>query len=463
MMNNKKSSESGQAIVLLVVSIVVLLGFTALAIDGGMIYSDRRQAKNAADTAALTGMAEVASHLQSAGIRYQNWDCGAILTLAETYAPASAIYRAQTNGYSLDPGFDDDGVDIICNNFDTIPVANRTVDIYTAVRSEVQTSFAQVLTSSPLQNYVESAATLLAPPPFGSGFALLALNTDSCSGNSNGLIFGGSAVVEIEEGSAFTNCCLNGNGRRVQVTTGGGGVYYYDTDLVDCGMDAGTFPERLDNPLPATSQYPKPFLELPDDLSARCDEIGPGQFDGSVYTPGYYDSPIIINAGDTIEMERGLYCLRDTPSAFRVNGGANLTAYGVTLYVENGGVTVDGTATVTMGAPCSDLDNIDRGSEECSPTDVEGEYPYPALPHIMIFLAEGNESTVILSGTNETVFMGTIYAPDGDVVITGHGQTWTWETQIVANNIIVEGTPTLNIEFDNDNAYQFGLRLSTLQ
>jgi hypothetical protein len=461
-MNQIKSYESGQAIVLLVVSIVVLLGFTALAIDGGMVYSDRRQAKNAADTAALTGMAEVASQLQSRSISYQNWNCANILTLAEAYAPRSAEYRAQTNGYSLDPSFDDDGVDIICNDAG-FPVSTRTVDLYTAVRSDVQTSFAQVFTTNTLQNYVESAATLYAPPPFGAGFALLALNTDSCQGNQNGLIFGGSSVVEIDGGAAFTNCCLIGNGNRVQVETNDGGVYYYDTADVDCGMTGGTRPERLDYPQPASSQYPRPFLELPDDLATRCNTIGPGQFDGSTYTPGYYNSSIVINAGDTIGMERGLYCLRGSPSALHVNGGANLSAIGVTLYVENGSVTMNGTATVTMGAPCSDLDDADRGSTDCSNTDVQGEYPYPALPHILIYLAEGNTSDVTLTGTNESVFQGTIYSPDGDVEITGNNRTWTWETQIVANNIFVSGNPTLNIEFNNDNTYQYGLRLSTLQ
>ena len=45
--------QHGQAIVLIVVGIVGLIGMTALAIDGGNAYSDRRHAQNAADTAAF--------------------------------------------------------------------------------------------------------------------------------------------------------------------------------------------------------------------------------------------------------------------------------------------------------------------------------------------------------------------------------------------------------------------------
>ena len=43
-MNAYKSSERGQALVLIVLGMVVMLGFTALAIDGGRLYTERRHA-----------------------------------------------------------------------------------------------------------------------------------------------------------------------------------------------------------------------------------------------------------------------------------------------------------------------------------------------------------------------------------------------------------------------------------
>jgi len=47
--------QSGQAVVLVAVAVVVLTAILALALDGGGIYLDRRQAQNAADSAALAG------------------------------------------------------------------------------------------------------------------------------------------------------------------------------------------------------------------------------------------------------------------------------------------------------------------------------------------------------------------------------------------------------------------------
>jgi len=51
----KKSFERGQALILIVFAIIGLVGITALAIDGGNAFAERRKAQNAADTAALSG------------------------------------------------------------------------------------------------------------------------------------------------------------------------------------------------------------------------------------------------------------------------------------------------------------------------------------------------------------------------------------------------------------------------
>ena len=46
-------SEKGQAFVLIIVAIVAIFGFAALAVDGGNVYAERRRAQNAADASAL--------------------------------------------------------------------------------------------------------------------------------------------------------------------------------------------------------------------------------------------------------------------------------------------------------------------------------------------------------------------------------------------------------------------------
>ncbi|MEK7325471.1 MAG: Tad domain-containing protein, partial [Chloroflexota bacterium] len=53
MKNTHHRSESGQAVVLLAVMMVVLLGMAGLAIDGGNLYAHKRHAQNAVDNATL--------------------------------------------------------------------------------------------------------------------------------------------------------------------------------------------------------------------------------------------------------------------------------------------------------------------------------------------------------------------------------------------------------------------------
>jgi hypothetical protein len=55
MSRNHSSSERGQSIIIIAVLMFVLIGISALVLDGGLGYSKRRQAQNAADAAALAG------------------------------------------------------------------------------------------------------------------------------------------------------------------------------------------------------------------------------------------------------------------------------------------------------------------------------------------------------------------------------------------------------------------------
>lgn len=56
---NRERYEQGQALIQVTLSLAVLLGFVAMAIDVGRVYSERRSMQNAADAAALAGAREL--------------------------------------------------------------------------------------------------------------------------------------------------------------------------------------------------------------------------------------------------------------------------------------------------------------------------------------------------------------------------------------------------------------------
>jgi hypothetical protein len=74
-------AESGAALVIVAISMVALLGFTALVIDGGRLYSEKSNLQNAVDAAALAG---------AQGLK-----------VSEARAIANAKEVAQKNGYTI--------------------------------------------------------------------------------------------------------------------------------------------------------------------------------------------------------------------------------------------------------------------------------------------------------------------------------------------------------------------------
>jgi uncharacterized membrane protein len=79
---NRNHSEEGQVLPFLAVCFVILLGFTALAIDGGMLFSDRRHAQNAADASSLAGGSGAAYFMRAHNVSYDAFICGTSGTLS---------------------------------------------------------------------------------------------------------------------------------------------------------------------------------------------------------------------------------------------------------------------------------------------------------------------------------------------------------------------------------------------
>src|SRR5258706_176054 len=80
-LNKGKILERGQALILIVFSIIGLVGLSSLPMDGGNAYLERRKTQNAADTAALSGAI--------ARIEDSNWR-------------QVAVTSAKSNGYDTD-------------------------------------------------------------------------------------------------------------------------------------------------------------------------------------------------------------------------------------------------------------------------------------------------------------------------------------------------------------------------
>ena len=422
-MNNKgNKKEKGQVIILLVLVMTGLLGFAALAIDGGMYFSDRRFSQNVADSSALAGAAAALSSLEASGSRSITNCVSQSITNASQAAVNAAVQRAASNNIALDNDIsDDNGVVVNCYTEN-----GGYLDIDVKVKTEISTSFAQLLFGGTLQNMVEAVTRVNSSDSLSLGNAILSLRSD-CHGNDGGITFSGSADIDVVSGGIFSNSCLVINGSTVSVTSAED--ISYITTLHNPGYHAGS-PNVDPYPVQVTESVVKPHLDAPN-----CGALpASGQSkNGGTISPGAY-SQITLTNHKTLIMEPGLYCIsgdfRATGGTIQVSGAEN---EGVTIYITGGEFKVAGTVNVNLRAPMVD-----------NPANY-------AVKGLLIYLAEGNTGRVDLQGTSTSTYRGTIFAPDGTIEASGtSGATGMFSTQLVADTVVVNGNADMEITYTDD-------------
>ena len=132
----------------------------------------------------------------------------------------------------------------------------------------------------------------------------------------------------------------------------------------------------------------------------------------------------------------GLYCISGS-KGMNIQGGS-LIGDGVTIFLQTGGVTVNGAVTpVDLRAP------------------VESPDPSPAVPGILMYMALGNSSQIKINGNSTSFYLGTVYAPDGELFFSGSaGTNPTFNTQLIGNKVEVSGGALIDINFSDDENYE---------
>lgn len=429
-MNNKlltRVSEQGQTIVIFALSLVFILGFVALALDGGMLLSDRRHAQNAADASALAGATAAAIYMKNNDLSSSSFYCGAsyVLPVIQT-AQDAAISRAGSNDYQLDGDISDNhGVSIICGVEDQGYRVLKYLDVVVEITRDTPSNFAHLIYPGELKNEVRAISRVYPPGPIGYGYAIISLNDQNCSGNQNGIIMGGSmsGFVTGSEG-IFSNGCIKGDGSSFSFTVDEGGIVGYAVESSGTMTNFNPPPKFSPNKIGLFALYvPAP------DCSGLKNKTAPFTGDKTI-SPGNYAQ--IKRTGGNLIMQPGLYCITGKKGIELLGG--SISGEGVTIYLQTGGMNVGGNmSNIYLAAPKEDPD------------------PAPAIPGMLVFLAEGNGNTIILNGNSQSTYVGTIYALDGNVKINGSSGTGgdvIFNTQIVANNVQIDGDATLKFPFN---------------
>ena len=427
--SQKNNPESGQVLILMVTAMVVLFGFLALAIDGGMVYSDRRVAQNAADASALAGAGKIALYL---GDKEYDSCSNSTINSARSTGVNTAQTLASTNGFTIDSNLDDkNGVTTSCSN--TNGYINY-IDVQVMITTETQTAFAHLIYNGLLKNTVEAIARVRPGKPLALGNAIVALNPQpDCSGPKHGVDFHGNASIIVNGGGVLSEGCMEADGTVLSVDVQNGSNDYVGE--LDNPFDVFTpAPTHVNDPL-ALENY---WIDPPD-----CDQVDYYGSPSTAYRnnasgliePGNYSK--IKSNGEVYLRGGGLYCLYGDFDM----GGDNLYIQdydkGVTIYLKSGSFVTNGNGEVIIKAPSEDPD------------------PYPALAGILIYLDKENDGEVKLRGTSSSSYYGTVFAPGGTIDAAGTADhVPSLHTQLIGWDVLVGGTADIKIIYQKgENAW----------
>ncbi len=424
--------NAGQVLVLIAIAFIALLGFTALAIDGGMIYSDRRQAQNAADAAALAGALQKAEgQLDTTAIAKAEE-----ILVANHYDPSRAIIVVSN-------GTDSDG------NYYQVQVD---------MSSATKMFFAQLFGFNQVENQVKAVAKTRGSLGGPLGASIIAM---------------GQCPKKISPDSVDHLLNVNGGGTNGGIITIGGDIFLNSAGSDNCPIDFSEAPKSLGvqavggkiytvgaddfvgesfiDPLPAITNanggYPigDPLEGLDEPVcNADGGEVSPGEYKPGNYGKDYVDFP----SGGDITLQPGVYCIHQDNShkGITMAASSTLTGDGVLLYLVDAGASFSGGSSLHLTAPTEDNCSGTAGS----PSDI---CDYIGM---VIFSARDNDSLIDFSGNGNVEVSGTVYALSGTVSADGGGSEpdeWVVRGQIIAKSLIGDGNGTFTVLYDDNWIY----------
>jgi hypothetical protein len=404
-MRHEDRQRQGTVAVIAAVSLVVIVGFTAIALDGGLLQDDRRIAQAAADTSAFAAAEDL----------FLNWQTNAGLDPSGT-AKKKALAIANADGFS-----NDGTTSTVTVNIPPLSGSHAGAAGYAEViiQQNQKRAFSAIWGSDAIPVTARAVAQgrwatindgIIVLDPHLSG---------ALSDNGGGTIkiVNADVIVDSDSGSAA-------------VATGGGSLTasnFYITGIPGTSTSGGgAFYGNIWNGQAPTPD-PLAYLPEPDPNQMVVQSKNQTHAAGNVtlnLSPGVYNGGIAITGQASLNMAPGIYYM--SGGGFSFTGQGSLNAPGVMI----------------VNAPQSNSDRINvngLGAINMSPPTT-GIYQ-----GISLWQARYSTNEVDISGSGATSMTGTFYAQHGLLKVTGNGGNDVLGSQYISYDVALGGNGNFNV------------------
>ena len=451
----KLKSESGQAIVLLTLGLVMLIAFVSLAVDGGIYYSDRRTAQGVADAAVLS-----AAYAACTGENPQ--EVAEYVASLSGYSPPNDYYwgswfdgKPQDEGGNekggglpggeqgmivMPPPPDDESKVEVFTPPQSGPYAGMEGYVEVVITSVVDGAFSKIIGADTLTNVVhavaacETGSTSAEGGSISANSGLILLEPDGTA-----LRVTGQGLVRVDGGSVFVNSVSN---KAVEVNG--------QSDLIAGAIgivgDYRSTGQSNISPTPVTGLDPIvgpifPSLVPPQRPNGPCVSFTNGGQQDVTLNPGVYCNIKIAGQGD-ITLNPGIYWIES--GNVTISGQGDMHAHGVMIYFapSAGSIWISGQGNLFI-------------------TPMESG-PYAGL---VVYQDPANGSSSKISGQGDaTTYSGTFYMPTSNVTATGQGMSTA--AQLIANTLETNGQADVYLTYGEGFYYQeesSGIQISLME
>uniref|UniRef100_Q01PK9 Putative Flp pilus-assembly TadG-like N-terminal domain-containing protein n=1 Tax=Solibacter usitatus (strain Ellin6076) TaxID=234267 RepID=Q01PK9_SOLUE len=414
-----RNARRGQTAVLFTLAIVPLFGVLGLVIDVGWSYYRKEAAQTAADAAA-SAAALAAYNAAGAGAptcgttgvscNSTGYDCPSTLTTASDNLQSGCLY-AMSNGFTT---AGKQKVTILSGTGTPPTASGASVAYWVEVKvvERVPQLFSAVLG---FPNALVVARATTGTRVTSSGGCVITLNQNADGAitmNGNTSLTTGCGV--FDNSTAADAISIVGGGT---ITTTGGST----TTISGGWQGSGTI-----SPAPYTNQphMSDPFADMAPPSYSGCDDntitLKNSQkktLTPSGSTPYVICGDLSLGAQSSMTLNAGIYVVTGSIS---MGGQTSITGSGVTFYLPNGGVSMDGGASVSLSAPASG--------------DWQG---------ILFYQARGNKTASSLVGGTTQDLEGVMYFPSAPLSYTGGSSLIVSHTTIVADTLSLVGNSNI--------------------